>query len=569
MLTHIPCLCGESSDKKWSTVSEIDIVECTKCGIRRVPQVDPDKYTSLYTSGTYHTTGSVDTPEESAKRGSHAARLQDDLGVAHQRLHKLWRYKTGGTLIDVGCANGAFMMAAEDNGFQAIGVDLSNCVEDETLRQHVHIGDLRHLGFQRRSVDVITFNDSFEHFINPMPALSAARGILKRDGILVIEVPDMGSKDAQEQGAAFKHVKPHEHLWYFTSGQLRDLLESNGFTVLGMDAPIPGKVTAYATPSVTVEEVEIHGPAGIGDAIWLMNKFKGIREAEWPCTIKYVICADMQHKLASRASDFLLLSDYVDSIEVRPLTLPPDVGCDDPSKPVYRLLANNYLDPKVPPYVGGNLADWHPELKTSWDIGIQIPRCAELQVFQRMRNENGDLRNYVCVYASSRVWNRGTLHGYWSVQDWAKLCIELNAAGLKPVLLGAEWDKEWGDKIAEEMVELGATPSKVWVNMTGKTPLLLALAFMKHAKCTFGITSGLPITGAQMGYPTIIAWPVAGVSNVDVTRPGQGFCKEFKRNWVPPDVEAAGTYKDLTVGEFTLDSVLAEILQTANVSTNN
>ena len=558
----LQCVCGEFASKLWAVVNEIPIVECS-CGIRRIESVDPDKYTALYTSGKYHAEGSEDLPHDpdsdSIHRTAHRQRFASDVETAKKRLAKLSRYITHGlVLIDVGCANGAFMDVALSFFVKCYGVDLSSDAVPDALKDRVRVGDLRHVGFQRRLADVITFNDSFVHFIEPLTALEAARGILKRDGILAVEIPDMGSKDAIEQGADFKHVKPHEHLWYFTATQLRDLLETNGFNVVGMDVPIAGKVTAYASPSVTVEEISIYGPPGIGDIIWTLNKLKPIRDKEWPCHIKYVVCVEGETKQSTRAKDFLHMCKYVDSVEFRSIALPVDKGCSDPSVPDYYLLANDYLDPKTPPYKGGLIENWHPELESWFEVGIEIPPPAVEQVFYRIPAKT----KYVTFYLSSHIWNRITTQPVWTPDDWASVILAVADSGLKPVILGAGWDANYAQDVAECIARRDREPAKVWINMIGKTPIALAMAFMKYAECTVGIAAGLPILAGYFGWRTIIAWPVAGESPVEAAN--GAFCVEFTHNWLPPAVRDSGSYLALSVGHFTVSDLTQAILLKAN-----
>src|SRR3990167_8566392 len=116
-LTPLACTCGNYQNKPWATVNEIDIVECTVCGVRRVKAVDKEAYEALYTTGTYHAEGSPDLPHDHTSsdehRKAHRERFAADVEVAKKRLAKLAKYgNCGETLIDIGCANGAFMDVA-------------------------------------------------------------------------------------------------------------------------------------------------------------------------------------------------------------------------------------------------------------------------------------------------------------------------------------------------------------------------------------------------------------------------------------------------------------------------
>jgi hypothetical protein len=404
-------------------------------------------------------------------------------------------------------------------------------------------------------MDVITFNDALEHFVDPVTALKAANGILKRDGILVVEVPDMGCADAVRQQAAFKHVKPHEHLWYFTSNQIRDFLEVNGFIVVGMDVPIPGKVTAYAMPVATVNEIEILGPPGVGDIVWTLHKLKGIREREAPCRVKYVICCDGDHKIVTRAKDFLGLCKHIDSIEFRPVPLPADTGCANPAEPVYSFLANDHFDPKQAPFKGKLIEDWHPQLSDEdWDIGVEVPACALEQARLRTRKAG----KYVTVYMSSHVWNRIVTEPLWTTKHWAELFIKLNAHGIKPLILGAGWDNDYLEDVASEIIGLGCVPVKTWINAVGRTTLPLAMAYMKNADCSIGIANGLPMLAPYLGTPTVMLWPVRGQSKVEAV-----FCPEFCYNWLPPKLRDEN-YKALAVGTFSVNDICDTIVNLVN-----
>lgn len=558
--TPLACTCGSFFRKPIWTVSGIDIVECT-CGVRRVDTIDKDVYTAMYADGKYHTEGSPDLPHDNTSqdehRKAHRERFTADIEVAKKRLNKLSKYyKSGGTLlIDVGCANGAFMNVVS-SGLQAFhnvyGVDLSKNAVSPLLTDKVRVGDLKSVGFQRRTADVITFNDSFEHFMDPITALKAAKGILKRDGLLVIEIPDMGCADAISQGQNFKHVKPHEHLFYFTANQLRALLETNGFNVIGMDVPIPGKVTAYACPEILVEDIEVHGPPGVGDTLWTLHKLRGIREKEWPCRLKYIVDCYGETKATGRARDFLLLSPDIDSFDIQQVPLPRDVGCEDPSVPVYYLFPNDYLEPKVPPFVGGLIENWHPELSTNWDTLFVIPEPALNQVHLRMGTSV-----YAAVYMSSKVWNHVVTEPVWTPKHWAEYLIRIADANIRPVIVGGDSDAAYANDVAEEIFNFGRNPGKVWINTIGRTSLPLVMAYMHCAAITVGIANGLPMLPLYTGGKAIILWPVRKLSPESLRT---HWTEEFQYGWLPPHIRNSGRYKYLAIGQFTAVDLFGETI---------
>jgi hypothetical protein len=468
-------------------------------------------------------------------------------------LDKILQGHMHGKLLDVGCSNGAFVDYARRSLWDAYGCDLSVEAVSQTMRPYCFEGSISNSRFNRRTFDVITFNDVLEHLQQPISALYRAKGLLKRTGMLVIDIPDMGCPEAKDQGAHFKHVKPREHLWYFTANQLRTVLESCGFNVVQMKVPLSGKVTAYACPNVNVEEVTIYGPPGIGDIMWTMSKLKAIREKEAPCRIKYVVCVDGQVKLAERAKDFILLSGLVDSCEFKPIPLPRDVGNDNPANAEYELIANDWIqprrsaeDPKSYP-----LADWRPELATDYDLQIEVPEAAINQVKWRLKEY---VDNYAAIYLSSIVWNRDAAIPEWAAANYAEFLIKLNAQGIKPVLIGAGWDNDFAKEVAVEVINMGCDPAKTWINTIGKTPIALAMAYMKLAKVTVGLCAGITMIPAHMGWPTVSLWPRKGGKQF------LQFNEEFEWNWIPPNVLDA-RYSHLPVAGLSADKLVSEVIR--------
>ncbi len=543
---NIPCVCGQygfNTRTIW-VVDGIQIIECL-CGIRRVAQIE-DSYTNRYESGSYH---SEDRTGDTGHK-AHAERFEHDYRVAKIRLKKMEKVisygrNPYGRLLDVGCSNGAFIQAALDEHFEAWGCDLSTEAVPHALKDNVSTGDITSCGWERRSFDIITFNDVLEHIPDPVAALKTARGILKRTGVLVIDIPDMGCVDAIEQGPKFHHVKPHEHLWYWNASQLRNLLEANGFFVVKMEVPIPGKVTAYACVDASVEEIEILGPPGIGDILWTIPKLSGIREREAPCRIKYVVCIADQTKLGTRAKDFILLCPLIDSIEFRNVPLPRDAGNDNPALPQYELIANEHLEPQ-----NKLLEDWRPELSTDWHNWIKVPENALQQAMMRL---NG-VTNLAVFYISSSIWNEVVARPDWTPKHYAETFIQLADAGIKPVLIGADWDAPYANEVGIEIAALGRNPSSIWLNLIGRTPIALAMAYMQLADVTVGIANGLPMIATYMMKPSIILWPETRISRTKVQ-----WGKPFQTNWIPPQIRDSGLCTPMVIGKFTPADLVYEI----------
>lgn len=378
----------------------------------------------------------------------------------------------------------------------------------------------------RRSVPEITLDRALDDHEDPEGVLAECAGLLTRSGKLKVSSEALPPVD------------------------LRNLVESAGFFIT--DIRTESRTSFLeAMPEVSVTNVVIFVPPGTGDILWSLNRVKAIRDREAPCTIHCVVCANGFG--SDRSKDFLENCSLIDSCSFENAPLPRGDVCLDIRKPHYNLFANDHVD------AGRRIEEWIPELPCDFDIQFRIPQAAVDTVHARMKG-----RKYATVYFSSIAWNNECTGGQaWGPADWAAVCIYLRDAGLKPVLLGREWDQSFANLVAEEILIAGRKPSDVWTSLLGKTKLLQALAFMQEATVNVGSgSSGLTILSAYLGHKVLTFWPKPGVLPMDpylaqITKPGFSTC------WAPPAILASGRYTAFHFGEFTREDVFREIARLA------
>ena len=189
---------------------------------------------TLYTQGDrYHAgrAGHVPYRDRFAHDGSVAALRWPRL-VAHLRL------------LDVGCANGAFVSYAAASGFAAEGLEPNPAMAawaQQSCGRPVH----RSWATVRGPFDVITCHDVIEHVRDPQRELLRLRRHLRPGGLLVIDTPDADDPRFARLGLDWHHMKPQEHLWFFAERHLRPLIERAGLEVEEVDRPIEGKLVLY------------------------------------------------------------------------------------------------------------------------------------------------------------------------------------------------------------------------------------------------------------------------------------------------------------------------------------
>jgi predicted SAM-dependent methyltransferase len=152
--------------------------------------------------------------------------------------------ETKGLWIDVGASTGSLLVAARNAGYEVGGVELGAGqvqVCRETHGFDVFHGALQEAALPDAHADVVSYRHVLEHIHDVCGELSEAHRILKRKGLLLVEVPNFGGLryKAGRLRTALRVSKPvwrklnlPEHLYYFTIDTLTQILRRSGFEVL-------------------------------------------------------------------------------------------------------------------------------------------------------------------------------------------------------------------------------------------------------------------------------------------------------------------------------------------------
>jgi SAM-dependent methyltransferase len=138
-----------------------------------------------------------------------------------------------GPVLDIGTATGAFLVALRDAGFTAVhGVEPSGeaaRLARETRGLDVVTGDARAARAWGPRFAVVSLVAVLEHLVDPGAALRDAAELLKPAGVLYLLVPD-AARFSDHVDAPYQQFSV-EHINYFTSASLKNLVASAGFEV--------------------------------------------------------------------------------------------------------------------------------------------------------------------------------------------------------------------------------------------------------------------------------------------------------------------------------------------------
>jgi SAM-dependent methyltransferase len=152
------------------------------------------------------------------------AQLTGRRKTAARHLRIVQQYRRAGRILDVGCASGLFLTLAMAAGFDPTGVEPSDVLRSQAqaaLGENGRVlrGTLEQAPLAAACFDAITLWDVLEHVPDPLAMLLKCRDLLKPDGYLFLNVPDLGSLEARFLGRRWPLLLA-EHLNYFNRSSL-------------------------------------------------------------------------------------------------------------------------------------------------------------------------------------------------------------------------------------------------------------------------------------------------------------------------------------------------------------
>jgi SAM-dependent methyltransferase len=199
------------------------VVRCEQCNL---VYVNPRPLQDLLLSGY----ADAEDPLFAAQNEPRIQTFHKTLQATLKRLHMSGE---GKRVLDVGCAGGAFLVAAQKCGFEAVGVEPARWMAAfgrKTYGVDIRSGILAPGMFPEKSFDMITLWDVVEHLPQPKETLDLIHSLLKPGGILLVNYPDIGSWAARMLGQRWPFWLS-VHLLYYTRPTIAEQLRQSGFSV--------------------------------------------------------------------------------------------------------------------------------------------------------------------------------------------------------------------------------------------------------------------------------------------------------------------------------------------------
>lgn len=224
-MSRICQICGCNETNRLGSVDSYILLECAKCGLQFIdPVPNHDSLNSIYSD--YFKAWDIKNfqKEVSSMKLATFRRYLKQIGVNASDCK----------LLDVGCATGELLQAAQEAGYDVFGVEVSPYGIERCKKKFgenkISGCSLKKGDFPPEFFDVITLSDVLEHMVDPRSFLDILWTMLKPDGILMTVTPDTRSFTRRLMGMKWLHYK-EEHIFYYNRSNI-SLLFAPKFKVL-------------------------------------------------------------------------------------------------------------------------------------------------------------------------------------------------------------------------------------------------------------------------------------------------------------------------------------------------
>jgi 2-polyprenyl-3-methyl-5-hydroxy-6-metoxy-1,4-benzoquinol methylase len=212
-----------------------EIKKCTSCGFKITENVEDEN-----NIGKYYQSENYISHSNTSK------------GVINSVYHSVRKYMLGqkrklvenvsstrkGHILDIGTGTGFFLNEMKQKGWEITGTEKSSDAREFSKKQfNLDILPTDELfNLKENSFDVITLWHVLEHIHQLDKNMKQLFKLLKKDGKLIIAVPNHSSYDATHYREHWAAYDVPRHIWHFAPKQMKIFGEKYGFSVLNIQA---------------------------------------------------------------------------------------------------------------------------------------------------------------------------------------------------------------------------------------------------------------------------------------------------------------------------------------------
>ena len=195
---------------------DFEILKCLRCGLGKTSGVGRGSIERYHRDEIYN----ISRPQFS--------------NIFKKRVDIIEKFLRGGRVLEIGCSTGLLLSIFKKKGWEVQGVEPSGIAYQLATKEGI---PTKNTSFEKAKLkgnfyDLVVLNHVLEHMRDPRKVLEKVRRVLKKDGIVFIDVPNFGGLSARIWGIGWKYILPKEHKWHFTNEALQRLIKKAGLKVI-------------------------------------------------------------------------------------------------------------------------------------------------------------------------------------------------------------------------------------------------------------------------------------------------------------------------------------------------
>lgn len=171
-------------------------------------------------------------------------------------IREIETFYKGGTILDVGCGVGLFLdtlLNFSSYSWDMFGIDINSKSINKafkSIQSKLTNISINYNNFEDNFFDVITCFDVIEHSANLSKLLFELRRILKKNALLVIQVPNSDSLMRQLTGNDWDWWCVPDHTFHFTPLSINKILYEEGFKII--------KIRTWEHSNIFIKNIQGH-----------------------------------------------------------------------------------------------------------------------------------------------------------------------------------------------------------------------------------------------------------------------------------------------------------------------
>jgi len=235
-------------DDRYGAQGYYSVYQCSECGFGRTnPVLKKENIGEFYKRHYPLSVLSADVVKKSAKvRPKIVAWLLGVDNVAHRHIKK------DSDVLDIGSGSGESLLEIKIMGARAYGIepDPNSQKIAKKLKLNVHNGFITDNFFIGKKFDFITASQVFEHEPEPLIFLQSAKKKLKKEGQIILSVPNFNSLYLKIFGRRWINWHVPYHINFFNSLSFKKLAKKTGLRIIRVRTITPNVWTLMQVRSL-------------------------------------------------------------------------------------------------------------------------------------------------------------------------------------------------------------------------------------------------------------------------------------------------------------------------------